>query len=179
MATQFDAAKLDALLEQIQTVIDDTERQALFQYVGEKVGAKAEEAASVYAPSPGGRPLALYYMLNGKPSKFKSAKQRGYFFAALRQGKIKLPFRRDGTLGRSITSKVTATPTSAQILVGTTDNVSSYAKYVIGDEEQSEYHKQTGWKPISEDIKHDSVALLQEAQDATNKYMADHLPRII
>ena len=101
--------------------------------VGAKVGVAAESVVSDY-PAPSGKPLAEYYTRTSKrtgktfKSKFKSAAQQGYVFHLLRAGK--LPYRRSGQLGRSITSKVVeATASSVSVAVGT--NL-SYAKYVIG-----------------------------------------------
>lgn len=179
MPTPFDAAKMEELLTQISQVIDGDKRQSLFEYIGKKVGDKGEEAVSAYAPLPNGRPLALYYLLNGKRSKFKSKKQQGWFFSSLKKGRFTLPYKRSGELGRSITSKVTATADGVQVLIGTTPNVESWAKYVIGSEEQqSHYHAQSGWQPLSEDVAHALPAILQEAQDATDKWMADNLPKV-
>lgn len=115
-------------------------------------GVTAEGAVSEY-PRASGKPLAVYYTrtsADGKTykSKFKSLKQQRYVMALAADGKI--PYRRTGTLGRSITSTAAASGRTAAVRVGTNR---TYAKYVIGDAPapQSHYHQGT-WTPLSEDL---------------------------
>ncbi len=139
--------------------------------VGAKVGVAAESVVSDYPP-PSGKPLDEYYTRTSKDgkrrfkSKFKSAAQQGYVFHLLRAGKI--PYRRTGLLGRSITSKVVeATATSVSVAIGTNDKK---AKYVIGtpSEGQSHYHQGT-WTPLQVNIDTHTKVLADAAQDELNK----------
>lgn len=65
----------------------------------------------------------------GTAAKHWTAKQRRFFFAALRKGQIKVPDARTGTLGRSFTTQVTAADGEVRGELGT--NL-SYAPWVVG-----------------------------------------------
>lgn len=69
---------------------------------------------------------------------FVSDRQRRAFFAKLRSGEIEVPYRRQGTLGRRWTTKVSGFAQSIQGFVG---NVTSYARYVQDEPKQAEIHK--------------------------------------
>ena len=68
---------------------------------------------------------------------FVSDKQRRFFFAALREGTIQVPYRRTGTLGRKWTSKVTFTDDDVMGFVG---NNTPYAPLVQGFDTQARIH---------------------------------------
>lgn len=142
--------------------------QALMQAA--KLGAaKAESVVSPYPPV-SGKPLPNIYprqvealkpytiniegsKVKREPgqtymSKFPSKKAQGGFFYYLGKRTIRIPYRRTGTLGRSITSKVRRTADAVYIDVGT--NV-SYAPLVIGKERQAAYHR-GNWTPLQDDI---------------------------
>ena len=153
---------------------DDLER--FTAYISRRVSQQALEAALLQAarktgvameslvlpiPPPPNRPLAPVYTLNGKPSKFKTEKQRRYVLWAIRTGAIRVPYRRTNSLYRSLTSKVGLTGGSVYITVGSNK---PYAPYVIGfprqvslvyprgSNQQSVYHRQTGHKSLPEQI---------------------------
>ena len=65
---------------------------------------------------------------------FVSQRQRVWFFAALRSGEIQVPYRRTGTLGRSITTQV-----DSKALEGRVGTKLSYAPYVLGDATQARW----------------------------------------
>lgn len=69
--------------------------------------------------------------------EFTSEKQRRYFFAALHDGSIKVPYRRTRTLGRQWTTKVEYINGG---VVGTVGTITPYAPYVQGREKQSLMH---------------------------------------
>jgi len=69
---------------------------------------------------------------------FKSEKQRRWFFAALREGLIEVPYRRTGTLGRSWTMRVSSTVDGIEGRVGT--NV-VYAPWVQDRDRQAVIHQ--------------------------------------
>ena len=128
----------------------------ILEKAGRKVGAKAEEVVGEYPPQPN-RPLNAYYprtrVADGTPylSKFKTSKQQGYFFANLADGGIGVPYKRTGFLGASIASEVTVVESGVLVEVGTP---LGYAPLVIGDPEteQSYYHAQSGWEPLTEQM---------------------------
>lgn len=85
---------------------------------------------------------------------FKSAKQRRFFFAALREGKIQIPYRRSGTLGRRWYSRVNVGGGMAGDVAGFVGNLTPYARYVQGFSEQAPIHK-GNWQ-TEQDVAHES-----------------------
>ncbi len=82
---------------------------------------------------------------------WKSAKQRRYFFFALRKGIIQVPYRRglspgSQRLGRSWTAKQVD---DTSVAIGT--NV-SYARMVKDEGAQTKYMKAVGWTTIQQDL---------------------------
>lgn len=134
---------------------------------GKAVGVAAESVVSEY-PIASGKPLEkVYTRTNAKGetyhSKFKSLKQQRKVMALVANGKV--PYRRTGQLGRSITSNIAnVTPTSVDVVIG-----SNYpaAVYVIGtpDEGQSRYHQGT-WIPLQSDLDNNAAKLNAVAQTA-------------
>lgn len=90
------------------------------------------------------RKLAQYPPQVSRRQPFKTEKQRRYFFWALREGIIQVPYRRTGTLGRKWTTEVS--PDGRQGRVG---NNTPYAPLVQGTrEQQASYHAQGGWRRV-------------------------------
>lgn len=90
------------------------------------------------------RAIAKYPPQVSRPQPFKSDKQRRYFFAALRRGEIKVPYRRTGTLGRRWTTEVS--PDGRRGVVG---NNTPYGPLVQGDaSQQVRYHAAGGWRRV-------------------------------
>ena len=88
------------------------------------------------------------------PMKWKSEKQRRWFFAALRRGEIEVPYRRGQSpgserLGASWTKRVTATGTEFRATIGT--NV-SYARYVQDSGFQAAIHK-GNWQTVQDVVR--------------------------
>lgn len=82
---------------------------------------------------------------------WQSAKQRRYFFFALRKGVIQVPYRRglspgSQRLGRSWTAKHVD---DTSVAIGT--NV-TYARMVKDEQQQTRYMKAVGWTTIQQDI---------------------------
>lgn len=82
---------------------------------------------AVYPSPPSG-----YHMV------FKSDKQRRFFFAALRDGRITVPYRRTGTLGRRWTTSVS---NSGMDIRGEVGNVTNYGPFVQSAESQAPIHQ--------------------------------------
>jgi len=78
---------------------------------------------------------------------FVSERQRRWFFAALRQGRIQVPYRRTGTLGRSWTTKIEGFAGEMRGIVG---NVREYARWVQDRERQ--YYLHAGRWPTIQDV---------------------------
>jgi len=91
------------------------------------------------------RNLARYPAARRKKQPFKTAKQRRFFFAALADGRIRVPYQRTGNLGRSWRAGVTMTGGGLTLTVG---NTTAYAPYVQGSQ-QAGYHR-GNWQTVSE-----------------------------
>lgn len=75
---------------------------------------------------------------SGTFAGFKSEKQRRWFFAALREGLIEVPYRRTGTLGRSWTMRIDSTMDGIEGRIGT--NI-VYAPWVQDRDRQAAIHQ--------------------------------------
>jgi hypothetical protein len=163
--------QVDALLNKAQAAFEPAHYNAMLMRVGGVVGTAGEIVARAVPASPNGRPLALFYTLDGKPSKFKTEKQKKYFFWALKTGVIKVPYVRSGKLTNSITHSVKLVDDGAEIRVGTNDNNNGKgkAKYVLGEPgEQSHYHEETGWMNLASELeKHDSEFMTLAVDELT------------
>ena len=76
------------------------------------------------------------------PQMLRTEKQRRYFFWALRNGLIQVPYVRRGKLGQSWSTSVTATGNSIHGIVGT--NL-KYAVWVQNSQRQAVIHQQN-WR---------------------------------
>lgn len=72
------------------------------------------------------------------PNMLRTAKQRKYFFWALKQGIIQVPYQRTGKLGQSWTYRITATGSGLRGVVGT--NI-RHAKWVQAEDSQAMIHR--------------------------------------
>jgi len=85
---------------------------------------------------------------SGEPYPFKSRRQYLFVLLSILEGSMRVPYRRSGTLGRTITDKVQKV---GRDWVGTVGTDTVYAPWVISVEEvgsrgpQSQYHKGTWW----------------------------------
>ena len=132
----------------------------ILRVTGERVGVAAEGLIqdALYPPA-SGHALPLYYTRQHTsdgpgykagetyPSKFKSQAQQRLVMALAKAGKI--PYRRSGQLGRSITSRVTVDGPGAITVRAGSDL--KYAPYVIDQFLQSHYHAGT-WSTVQDDI---------------------------
>lgn len=99
---------------------------------------------------------------------WKSAKQRRYFFFALRKGIIQVPYRRglspgSERLGRSWTAKPVD---DTSVAIGT--NV-SYARMVKDGEQQTRYMKAVGWTTIQQDVERGRTAVLNTMNEVIRR----------
>ena len=91
--------------------------------------------------------LLLGFQRLWRPQPFKTDKQRRFFFAALREGRIEVPYRRTMTLGRRWTTEISG---SGLDLVGRVGNNTSYGPFVMARADQAAYH--AGVWPLAEDV---------------------------
>lgn len=119
---------------------------------GRAAGVAAESAVSPY-PAQAHKPLPLYYTRQRKDgttykSKFKTMKQQGKVMSLAKSGAI--PYKRTGTLGRSITSEAqNATANGVDVVIGTNRK---YAPFVIGAPPVQNFLHQGVWTPLETDI---------------------------
>ena len=76
-----------------------------------------------------------------------SDRQRRWFFWALKEGKIEVPYKRTGTLGRSWQQRVARETDSIVGVVGSQGQIAPYNIYVQGPQ-QSRMMELIGWKKI-------------------------------
>lgn len=76
--------------------------------------------------------------------KFKTEKQRKFFFYALKNGIIEVPYKR-GSSPRSVNLKQRWRVRAEKALTVILENDAPYAGYVHGSGTQARYHARTGW----------------------------------
>lgn len=166
MTEPLNNAEIDALFAQIADVLDERGQEDCLRYVADRVGTLAESYPREY-PDAVVMPLPLFYMLNGKPSKFKSEKQRAY--VAIRGKKGLIPGKRTGQLGNSITHETTVAGGVAEISVGSNK---VYAKYPLGDEtQQNHYLAMRGWKSLRKQLDAHADDLRAEVVTTLDHYL--------
>jgi hypothetical protein len=169
-----DITGLVAYNEAFISILSGPQRIAVMTQVGKRVGAAAVRYAAEY-PEPSRKPLPKIYQRTRKDgssymSKFKSQAQQGKVFMLGKEGKI--PYRRSGTLGKSMTSSVTSVDqNSVTTEVGT--NV-PYGPLVIG-EDQSPYFRDSSWLTLPQRMNQNANKLAEVARTA---YMTEIDKRI-
>lgn len=174
MSFDLDLSQATPLLANVRSIFTPAVATDILLTAGRKVGTAAEQLVSPYPPA-SGNPLPLWYTRQRKDgttykSKFKSMKQQRKVMMLIKQGKV--PYRRSGSLGKSILSKATAEGTGI-VVVAVGSNL-TYAPYVIDKTLQSHYHMGT-WVPIQDDIQR-GLPKLQAA--AVNSIVKDINRRI-
>ena len=87
------------------------------------------------------------YISVAEAGGWASDRQRRWFFWALREGKIEIPYKRTGTLGRSWQRRVARETDSIVGVVGSQGQIAPYNVYVQGPQ-QSRMMELIGWKRI-------------------------------
>jgi hypothetical protein len=164
-----------ALIARCRDVINTTEAQnAALMYAGNRAGAKMEELASGY-PEPSSKPLAEYYDRvdsegRAYKSKFKSLRQQRFVMALGAKGKI--PYRRTGRLGASMTSATYLIDRGVVLSVGTNDPA---AQYVIGDPETQNHYFNGVWNSLPTTIRQHTDEILQVFINALGNYLRGYV----
>jgi hypothetical protein len=154
MAFDLDLTQAQPLLARARSVFGAMAADEILMAAGRRVGVKAEDVIQerLYPPA-SGKALPVYYTRtrkrDGKPyrSKFKSLAQQRKVMALVAAGKI--PYRRSGQLGRSITSEPRIVAVGV-VMVRAGSNL-EYAPYVIDREMQSFYHRDN-WSTVQDDV---------------------------
>lgn len=89
--------------------------------------------------------LAQYPAASGRAQPFVSDKQRRYFFAALRTGRIRVPYPRSGHLGSPDNWSRAPMPDGI-----TLTSTMSYSDLVIGEQGKQAKYFVGVWRPINE-----------------------------
>lgn len=82
----------------------------------------------------------------GRRQPFKTAQSRRFFFAALRDGRIEVPYRRGTSPGSEAMGRRWTIQFRNQGKTAIVGNNASYVSLVHGHTEQSRFHKEGGWK---------------------------------
>ncbi len=102
------------------------------------------------------------------PNMLRTAKQRKYFFWALKQGIIKLPYVRTGKLGQRWTWEIKA---EANGIRGVAGNNLEYAPYVQSKALQARIH-QGNWNTDAQAVEEKRDEIVQRFRDAITQALA-------
>ena len=96
-----------------------------------------------------------------RPQPFKTDKSRRFFFWALREGKIEVPYRRGMSPGSEKLGTSWTTKVSADGRTGRVGNDTAYGRLVQDRASQTAYHKTTGWNTVQDIAKKEQNAVLK------------------
>lgn len=162
-------------IEKLAARIDRISRKGMYQEVSEKVALWVRDMLKKY-PSKTNRPTRR--QVYGTP--FKTDKQRRWFFWALGQGIISVPYRRTYKLRKGwklqASGRAVATPGGARFISQSTGrfmsagdvartfivNLVDYARWVQDEGSQSLYMRAKGWKAAQAIARTVPVAVVRE-----------------
>lgn len=104
-------------------------------------------------------------------SPFWTDKQRRYFFAALKEGKIEVPYRRGTSPGSQMLNKKWTIGEENGGLTQIVGNNVTYGPFLMDETSQTPYMKRRGWKTIQ--------TVVKEQTDRVVKFISDKLNEII
>ena len=128
------------------------------------IEAAANHVKGKIAPYPGGN--------QHRPQPFKTEKQRRYFFWALGQGIIEVPYRRaqsPGTEKHQQSWTVKGFNAGMKQVIG---NDTSYGPLLQDAQQQTAYHKQTGWKTTDDVMKAEEKFVLDQIKKKVDQLLA-------
>lgn len=170
MPFDLDLSQAQPVLNRLGSIFTPSVADDILMVAGRAVGVKAESFVANPYPDASGKALPVWYDRVRKDgtsfkSKFKSLAQQRKVMSLVKAGKV--PYRRTGQLGRSITSLPTLAG-AGLVIVSVGSNL-TYAPYVIDKLMQSHYHMGT-WPMLDDDIER---GLPQLAQTAVNTVVKD------
>lgn len=142
-----DSAAVQAALKRLLALADPDAVQGILEDAGRRMG----RSVRLDYPPPTGEPLRKRYTwANGTRSKFKSHRHQRAFFAMLKSGKIRVPYRRTGRLGRAVVFRIKPQASGVEVAISVNEIAAPYARLVVGrKQDQSAYfRRQTRWKPL-------------------------------
>jgi len=107
-----------------------------------------------------------------RPQPFKTAKQRRFFFWALRQGIIEVPYRRGQSPGSEDHQQswtVKGMKGGLQQMIGSD---TSYGPLLQDKQRQASYHRQTGWKTTDEIVEEEEEKVLNQIKKRVDEILA-------
>lgn len=133
-------------LEEMQAILQKVQDRSYIKRGFARTGARMQKQLAAYPAQQ-----------KGRKQPFTTAKQRRYFFWALKEGIIKVPYRRTGLLGRRWQFKVEQTVLKTRLSVG---NNAPYARIVQGDDsDQSHFHKPV-WQNTADKVLEENAPLV-------------------
>lgn len=130
-------------------------------------GAHLKTAMQVYAPANRLTRASVY------GQTFASAKQRRFFFYALRAGIIQVPYRRGSSPGsRNLKQQWTVAATNDGVTVEI-GNATEYGPLVQGQGTQSLYAKAVGWQTDQAVLDRDGPAVVQYVKTSLETALAE------
>ena len=128
------------------------------------IKAEAVELKGAISKYPGGN--------QHRPQPFKTEKQRRFFFWALRNDIIEVPYRRGQSPGSEDHSQswtVKGMKGGLQQVIGSD---TSYGPLLQDADRQASYHKETGWKTTDEVIEEKEEQVLKAIQRKVDSILA-------
>jgi len=145
---------LDELIDKIETIED-------LEFVKAGMVAAGKHIKGI---------MRAYPPVSRRPQPFVSDKQRRGFFAKLRSGEIEVPYRRGQSPGSQTLGRRWAQSARDGGLTQVIGNNAGYASLVQGPE-QTQYHKQTGWKTTKQ--------VAEEERETVTNFILDYFERML
>ena len=101
-----------------------------------------------------------------------SDKQRRFFFAALADGTIEVPYHRGESAGSEAMNRSWAIDESDEGLTQTIGNDTSYGHWVMGDD-QSLFMQAMGWRKVSDIAVEESAHVIEMVKAGLEAEIAD------
>lgn len=144
-------------LRGLEPVIADLERLRKLQFVNAVLMAGAvylQRKVATYPPKKRPTRASVY----GRT--FKTVRQRKFFFAALADGKIDVPYRRGISPGSQTLGKRWTVASQSPFVVVLGNNA-TYARLVQSLQDQSLYMRAVGWVPVETIIEREEANVLR------------------
>jgi len=107
-----------------------------------------------------------------RPQPFKTEKSKRYFFWALKQGIIEVPYRRGQSPGSEDHGQSWTIKGMKQGLQQAIGSDTSYGPLLQDPQQQTAYHKETGWKDTDTVAKAEADDVLKEIKKGVDKILA-------
>lgn len=156
-------ADIYAALDKVQRMFGREGQQALF----EEWERRVERLVEIPYPQHTYAPLPKRYRWNdGQLHKFKSLRAQRGFFAALRDGRAKVPYQRTNKLRDALEFALAVTNGKATLALSLQNRGRFKPEWVLGRaDQQAEYFaKYTNWEPLEDKLKR--PPLYDDIQDA-------------